>query len=124
MSKGKKVVYGLFIPVVIIVAWYFYTTYSNVPDSLLPKIHASIGLSMYVAFNPNARSNGTSYSNEEYKNQRFCITSSSTVPGARFIFSFSVVSMTYPIQPYLSGYSSNDTLLSAINRFPLLSNLL
>ncbi len=38
MSKGKKVVYGLFIPVVIIVVWYFYTTYSNVPDSLLPKI--------------------------------------------------------------------------------------
>ncbi len=38
MSKGKKVVYGLFIPVVIIVAWYVYTTYSNVPDSLLPKI--------------------------------------------------------------------------------------
>jgi len=38
MSKGKKIVYGLVIPVIIVAAWYLYTTYSNVPDSLLPKI--------------------------------------------------------------------------------------
>lgn len=38
MGKGKKLVYGLIIPVIIVTAWYLYTTYSDVPDSLMPKI--------------------------------------------------------------------------------------
>lgn len=38
MGKTKKFIYGLIIPVILITAWYLYTTYSNVPGSLLPKI--------------------------------------------------------------------------------------
>lgn len=38
MSRKKSIVYGLIIPVGIVAAWYLYTTFSNVPDSLLPKI--------------------------------------------------------------------------------------
>lgn len=43
MDRVKKIVYGLLIPVAIFAAWYFYTTYSNVPDSLLPKIQNVAG---------------------------------------------------------------------------------
>lgn len=38
MDKTKKFIYGLIIPVILVAAWYLYTTYSNVPGSLLPKI--------------------------------------------------------------------------------------
>lgn len=45
MNKWKKFIYGLIIPVIIVAAWHLYTTYSNVPDSLMPKIQ-----SVFMAF--------------------------------------------------------------------------
>lgn len=46
MSKGKKFIYGLILPVIIVISWYLYTTFSNVPNSLLPKIQ-----NVFMAFN-------------------------------------------------------------------------
>lgn len=46
MSKGKKFIYGLILPVIIVISWYLYTTFSNVPNSLLPKIQ-----NVFTAFN-------------------------------------------------------------------------
>lgn len=43
MDRAKKTIYGLLIPVIIFTAWYLYTTYSNVPASLLPKIQNVAG---------------------------------------------------------------------------------
>ncbi|MCX4325861.1 MAG: ABC transporter permease [Lachnospiraceae bacterium] len=43
MDRLKKTIYGLLIPVIILAAWYFYTTYSNVPGSLLPQIQDVAG---------------------------------------------------------------------------------
>lgn len=42
MKTGKRIVFGLVVPIVILVAWYCYTTFTDVPNSLLPKIQTVI----------------------------------------------------------------------------------
>jgi sulfonate transport system permease protein len=42
MKTGKKVLLGLIVPALILVAWYCYTTFTDVPNSLLPKIQTVI----------------------------------------------------------------------------------
>ena len=38
MKTFKKVMMGLILPVCVVIAWYCYTTFTDVPNSLLPKI--------------------------------------------------------------------------------------
>lgn len=42
MKTGKRIMLGLIVPIVILVAWYCYTTFTDVPNSLLPKIQKVI----------------------------------------------------------------------------------
>lgn len=43
MKTLKKVLMGLLVPVCVLLAWYCYTTFTDVPNSLLPKIPTVIG---------------------------------------------------------------------------------
>lgn len=42
MKSGKKVLLGFVVPVVVLLLWYSYTTFTDVPNSLLPKIQTVI----------------------------------------------------------------------------------